>query len=68
MIIMDKLSQKGLSIVFWNVRSLVNKVDSVRESIHAAKPDLVSLKPGFMLTLLIVYLVYLNTASIEPTG
>ena len=41
MITMDKLSQKGLSIVFWNVRSLVNKVDSVRESIRAAKPDLV---------------------------
>ena len=34
---------KGLNIVYWNVRSLISKIDSIRLEIHDMHPDIISI-------------------------
>ena len=33
---------KGLKVIFWNVRSLYNKIDSIRHEIDKINPDILN--------------------------
>ena len=39
---------KGLNIVFWNIRSLINKIDSVRLEIENIKPDMFNINESWL--------------------
>ena len=39
---------KGLNIVFWNIRSLLNKIDSVRLEIENIKPDVFNINESWL--------------------
>ena len=38
---MSELFGKGLSVISWNVRSMSNKFDSIKERINKTRPDIV---------------------------
>ena len=39
---------KGLKIVFWNVRSLYNKIDTIRLEVDNIKPDILNINETWL--------------------
>ena len=39
---------KGLSITSWNVRSLLNKIDSIRYEVAISKPDILNISESWL--------------------
>ena len=42
------IKNKGLKVVFWNVRSLYNKIDSIRLEIYKTNPDIVNINETWL--------------------
>ena len=44
----DNLKEKGFKIIFWNTRSVLKKIDSIRDKVHLYMPNIVAVTESWL--------------------
>ena len=42
------LKEKGFKIIFWNTRSVLKKIDSIRDKVHSYMPNIVAVTESWL--------------------